>query len=116
MKKIIAILLCIPSLAMAEFYTGNQLLTKMRSTNTVDKAIALGYVMGVADAHQDLTYCPPLRMSVLGRYTTWSSRPWRLFPTSVMNPQTSSFKQCCQPNGLVKINPNPVVQFNLRRK
>jgi hypothetical protein len=63
MKKIIAILLCIPSLAMAEFYTGNQLLTKMRSTSTVDKAIALGYVMGVADAHQDLAYCPPENVS-----------------------------------------------------
>jgi hypothetical protein len=59
MKKIISILICLPTMAMAEFVTGNQLLSRMKSTSTVERAVALGYVMGVADANQDITYCPP---------------------------------------------------------
>ena len=59
MKKFIAILLCLPTLAIAEFVTGNQLLSRMKSTSTIERAVAIGYVMGVADANQDITYCPP---------------------------------------------------------
>jgi hypothetical protein len=63
MKKIIAILLCIPTIAMAEFYTGNQLLTKMRSSSTVERSLALGYILGVTDAHHGLTHCAPANVT-----------------------------------------------------
>jgi hypothetical protein len=63
MKKIIAILLCVPTMVMAEFYTGNQLLTKMRSSNTVERSLALGYILGVTDAHHGLTHCAPANVT-----------------------------------------------------
>jgi hypothetical protein len=63
MRKLIATLLMVPSLAMAEFYTGNQLLTAMRSSSTVDKSIALGYVLGVFDSNQGITHCPPANVT-----------------------------------------------------
>jgi hypothetical protein len=59
MKKIIAILLCMPVMAMAEFCTGNTLLSKMKSASTVDQAMALGYVLGVHDANKSITHCSP---------------------------------------------------------
>jgi hypothetical protein len=59
MKKIIAGLLLLPSMAYAEFMTGNALLTEMQSTDSVRKSFVMGYIAGVADANQSVTYCPP---------------------------------------------------------
>lgn len=56
MKKLLIALL-FPIAAHAEFYTGNILLDKLQSHNTIDKAVALGYVMGVFDANQGATHC-----------------------------------------------------------
>lgn len=56
MKKLLIVLL-FPITAHAEFYTGNILLNRLQSESTVEKAVALGYVMGVFDANQGATHC-----------------------------------------------------------
>jgi hypothetical protein len=58
-KKLVAGLLLLPSLACAEFITGNQLLSDIQSTDNMRRTFAMGYVAGVADAHHSVTYCPP---------------------------------------------------------
>jgi hypothetical protein len=57
MKKIILILLCMPVMAYADFFTGNALLSRMNSHESMETSLALGYVMGVSDAYQDTTHC-----------------------------------------------------------
>jgi hypothetical protein len=64
MKKIIAVLLMVPSLAMAEFYSGNILLSKMQSTSSVDRGVAIGYIVGVYDTTKNLAFCPPENVTV----------------------------------------------------
>jgi hypothetical protein len=59
MKKVIAVLLMVPSVAMAEFFTGNDLYARMISNEPMDRVLALGYVMGVSDTHQDTAHCAP---------------------------------------------------------
>jgi hypothetical protein len=63
MKKLIAGLLMVPCLAHAQYYTGNHLLQKMQSTDTVDRMLAMGYVMGVSDAHQNISHCSGQRVT-----------------------------------------------------
>lgn len=58
MKKLLAILLFIPSLARAEFWTGNDLYEKLRSTDVMDRVQGTGFVMGVYDAYVHLFFCP----------------------------------------------------------
>jgi hypothetical protein len=58
MKKILATFLFLPVIANAEFFSGNQLLSDMQGS-TVEKSVALGYVMGVADTLTNATICPP---------------------------------------------------------
>ena len=58
MKKLIAGLLMVPSIASAEFISGNDLLRDMRGDIT-SRALALGYVMGVIDVFTNSTICPP---------------------------------------------------------
>ena len=57
MKKLIAGLLLVPSIACAEYFSGNKLLEKMRSESAVDRAVAIGYVLGVSDTTQDDKHC-----------------------------------------------------------
>ena len=61
MKKLIAILLCVPCMAHAEFVSGNTLLDYMTSNNNtyVDRSVSLGYVMGVFDVGVNINHCPP---------------------------------------------------------
>ena len=59
MKKILAVLLMMPVLAWAEFRNGNELLSNMKSESVVENSVALGYVMGVADASRGETHCTP---------------------------------------------------------
>lgn len=58
MKKaiIIAALLC--GTAHAEFKNGNKLYSEMTG-NVSDELIAIGYVMGVADAYHGVLHCAP---------------------------------------------------------
>lgn len=59
MKKLIIGLMFMPSLAMAEFKTGNQLLDNLNSTSVVENMVALGYIMGVADTTRGSLHCGP---------------------------------------------------------
>jgi len=58
MKKMLAALLMVPSIASAEFMSGNTLLRDMNSS-ALDKMLALGYVLGVIDVFTNSTICPP---------------------------------------------------------
>lgn len=60
MKYLAAVLLSAVSItAMAEFKTGNELLNEIKDTSNMQKIHALGYIMGVADAHYGATHCAP---------------------------------------------------------
>lgn len=58
MKKYLAILLMVPCLARAEFWTGNNLYNSLTSSETADRIHAMGYVMGVFDVYINVTFCP----------------------------------------------------------
>lgn len=58
MKKLLVLMLW-PVIAQAEFMTGNDLLDKLKSESVTNKAISLGYVMGVFDSHQGISHCAP---------------------------------------------------------
>jgi hypothetical protein len=58
MKKILISLLFVPAIANAEFMSGNNLLSDLNGS-TVQRSIALGYIMGVADTMTTITICPP---------------------------------------------------------
>jgi hypothetical protein len=62
MKKILAAVLFVPSLASAEFMTGNQLFSDMNGT-TMEKMYSLGYVIGVMDTITNATVCPPANIN-----------------------------------------------------
>lgn len=57
MKKIVAVLLLSPSIAFAQYWSGNNLFQRMNSTNDGERIAALGYVMGVSDAGQNRLHC-----------------------------------------------------------
>jgi hypothetical protein len=59
MKKLIAIAALMCGTAHAEFYTGNDLLAKMQSSNSDERIHALGYVMGVFDVGAGVVQCAP---------------------------------------------------------
>ena len=63
MKKIVAALLLTPCIALAQYETGNTLLSKLKnndpSVGVVDRMFAAGYIMGVADSFYNVTFCPP---------------------------------------------------------
>ena len=42
-----------------EFWTGNDLLDKIRSVSEMDRSLALGYVMGAIDVGQSTHFCTP---------------------------------------------------------
>jgi hypothetical protein len=58
MKKLLISFLLCPIIANAEFFTGNDLLTRMNGS-TLDQMQALGFVQGVFDVYVDVTICPP---------------------------------------------------------
>jgi hypothetical protein len=55
----VAVLATLPFTAHAEFKDGNGLLADIQSDSVVNRMVALGYVIGVADAVRGLMYCPP---------------------------------------------------------
>ena len=65
MKQIVtAIAVALTMLATpthAEFFTGNDLLTRMnnKETSIVDNMISLGYVSGVHDSYNGIRFCTP---------------------------------------------------------
>lgn len=58
MRKLLVILMFVPSMAQAEFFSGNDLLKKFNG-DTVDQIIALGYVQGAVDALSGSILCLP---------------------------------------------------------
>lgn len=58
MKKILASLLFVPVMAHAEFFSGNDLLSKMQG-DVYDRIQAIGYVQGVFDVYVHVSICPP---------------------------------------------------------
>jgi hypothetical protein len=59
MKKLLAALLFIPSMASAEFHTGNDLYSDLLSESTGKRMYALGYIAGVSDAGNSGSHCIP---------------------------------------------------------
>ena len=57
MKKVMASLLFLPTMASAEFISGNMLHQRMQSSDHIDRAFAIGYVIGVADAGLNVLHC-----------------------------------------------------------
>jgi hypothetical protein len=52
-----------PGKADAGFLSGNDLLSRQNSTEVLDRMQALGYVMGVVDAYNEATICPPANVT-----------------------------------------------------
>lgn len=56
---VVAALTCASLTAHAEFWSGNDLLEKLKQQPGFDSALGLGYVMGVFDASRGAEHCPP---------------------------------------------------------
>ena len=63
MKRLILPLLFCCTAAQAEFYTGNDVLSKMEGSHS-DKMAMLGYVAGVSDALQKTVHCVPSNVTL----------------------------------------------------
>lgn len=59
MKKTLIALLMIPTMAAAEFKTGNQLLANIQADSPIENAVALGYIMGISDITRGAGHCAP---------------------------------------------------------
>ena len=59
MKKLLSILLFSPAMAQAEFWSGNDLHSRLSSSDSLDRIHAMGYIMGVFDAGVNAVFCPP---------------------------------------------------------
>lgn len=57
MKKVLVGLMLVCGVAQAEYTNGNALLDRMSSSDAVDKMYALGYIVGVADTHENVNLC-----------------------------------------------------------
>jgi hypothetical protein len=58
MKKWLVYLLFVPTMARAEFWTGNDVFQKQSSTEVMERMQALGYIMGIYDAYVHVHFCP----------------------------------------------------------
>ena len=58
MRKLLAVLLFVPAMAHAEFWTGNKLYERLTSSDVTDRVQAMGYVMGVYDVAVHALFCP----------------------------------------------------------
>ena len=59
MRKLLIALLFVPTIAQAEFWTGNKLYERLSSTEVTDRIMGMGYVMGVYDVAVHALFCPP---------------------------------------------------------
>lgn len=64
MKKILLVASLLCTGAQAQFFTGNDLLTRLNSDSNIDKSIATGFIMGVYDATHSAIHCPPENVTV----------------------------------------------------
>lgn len=63
-KTLAATLLVLSSAAHAEFYSGNDLLNFLQSSGYSERALALGYIGGVADTLTGATVCMPKQVTL----------------------------------------------------
>lgn len=59
MKKLLLIAAMFCGGAQAQFFTGNDLLTRLNSESAIDRTLGTGFIMGVYDAMILLEHCPP---------------------------------------------------------
>ena len=59
MRKILTAALLVCGSAHAQFFTGNDLLTRLNADNSIDRTLAIGFIMGVYDSSLLLEHCPP---------------------------------------------------------
>lgn len=59
MKKLIFIITLLCGTAHAEFYTGNDLYSRLTSDNHLERMAGLGFIIGVFDASQRIDHCAP---------------------------------------------------------
>lgn len=64
MRKLLVAFLFVPSMASAEFWTGNNLYDRLTSSDVIERVQALGYVMGVYDVYVHVTFCPNNQNSI----------------------------------------------------
>lgn len=50
--------------AQAQFFNGNELLDRMKSSNNFTSGVAHGYVVGIMDTMSGITICSPGRMTI----------------------------------------------------
>ena len=82
MRKLLALALMVPTFAFAEFFSGADLLARMKG-EPADRLLATGYVMGVFDSHQNATNCAPNGV-VSGELTSVMQRYLETLPAPVM--------------------------------
>ena len=63
-KKLLFVTAFVCGTAQAQFFTGNDLLTRLNSDSNIDKSIGTGFIMGVYDATHSITHCPPENVTV----------------------------------------------------
>lgn len=59
MKRLVLALALFAGAAQAGFRDGNKLLSDMKNENYYNKGVALGYIIGVADAGDGIYHCAP---------------------------------------------------------
>jgi hypothetical protein len=64
MKKLILLAALLAGTAHAQFMSGNELLDRLNDPGTAKPMVALGYVMGVLDAHYNTEICPPEQVQI----------------------------------------------------
>jgi len=74
MKKWLLGLMLVATQAHAEFWSGNTLLTKMNSSETMDRMSAIHYVVGVADSLERVIWCPNTTELLVGQIYDLSYR------------------------------------------
>jgi Rap1a immunity proteins len=67
MKRFIAVVFVVPAIAHAEFWSGNDLYTRLTSSDPVSQMLALGYIVGAADATTNVSICPPRGIATTGQ-------------------------------------------------
>ena len=63
MRKILTAALLVCGSAHAQFFTGNDLLTRLNADNSIDRTLAIGFIMGVYDSSLLLEHCPPANVT-----------------------------------------------------
>ena len=66
MKKLITLLALICGSAQAQFYSGNELWSRLNSSSDtyVPQAYAAGFIAGVADSYDGMLFCIPARTTI----------------------------------------------------